>query len=442
MKSARQTAFEILLRVHRDGAYSNLTVDSMLNENTALDGRDTAFVCALVYGTLERLISIDYNLSLYLTQPIKKLRPELLSIMRMGTYQILFMDKVPDSAAVNESVRLAKENKSAFAASMVNAVLRRVASNGFVLPEGDENSFERMEIEFSCPAWILKMWADSYGLENAKAIALDALNAKNVVLRVNTCKLTADELMEKLKGQGIDAIKSETVENALVLTKQGALERLQAYKDGLFHVQDFASQICCKAVDAKPGETVFDVCSAPGGKAFTVAQYMNGTGVVNAFDIYQSRVDLIRNGARRLGLDNVKPFLSDASIFNEHYGFADRVLCDVPCSGLGIIGRKPEIRFKKQNEIENLPELQYKILCNARRYVKTGGRLIYSTCTLNPAENQEVCDRFLSECREFAAVDFMEEYERTDGSKYLTLLPHISKTDGFFVAVFQKRGEQ
>ena len=428
-----------MLRIHRDSAYSNLTIDSVLSENTGLDARDSAFVSALVYGTVERRISVDYNLSLYLTQPLKKLRPELLTIMRMGAYQILFMDKVPESAAVNESVKLAKDNKSAFAASLVNAVLRKVAANGFVLPEG--NSSERAEVEYSCPAWILELWRDSYGTENAVKLAQKALEPSKTAVRVNNLRSTADGLVQILADEGVTAVKSDIAEDCLVLEKQGPVEKLSSFKEGLFHVQDFSSQLCVKALDPQPGDTVFDVCSAPGGKAFTAAERMNNTGTVNAFDIYQSRVELIRSGAERLGLSIIKPFLSDASVFNENYGTADRIICDVPCSGLGIMGRKPEIRFKDRDEINGLPELQYRILCNARRYLKDGGRLVYSTCTLNPAENEEVCRSFLSECREFESVTVLPDADGVRSTEgFLTLMPHISGTDGFFIAAFEKRG--
>lgn len=441
MKSARQVAFEALLKVHRDGAYSNLVVDSLLKENKELDERDKAFVCNLVYGTLDRLILIDYNLGLYLNQPVKKLKPELHTILRMGTYQLLFMDKVPSRAAVNESVNLAKVNKSAFAASLVNAVLRRVSDNGVQLPEGGENSTEYLAVKYSCPEWIITLWKDAYGIENAVALAEKALEAAPVVVRVNTTKTTSDELIKKLAEEGVAAEKSDVIANALIISNTGSVEELEAYKEGLFHAQDIASQLCCTALDAKEGETVFDLCAAPGGKTFTIAENMNNTGVVRSFDIYQSRVELIKNGAGRLGLNNVYTYLSDASIFNENYGFADKVLCDVPCSGLGIIRRKPEIRLKKKSEIEGLPEIQYRILCNAVKYLKEGGRLVYSTCTLNPQENSQVCDRFLKEHPEFSAVAVhtdLPRYGKED--KYLTLMPHLHSTDGFFVAVFVKNG--
>lgn len=441
MKTVRQAAFEALLKIQREDAYSNLVVDAALKENEHFDDRDKAFFSNLVYGTLDRLILIDYNLGLYLNQPVRKLKPELHTILRLGAYQLLFLDKVPSRAAVNESVNLAKVNKSAFAASLVNAVLRRVADNGLQLPEGEKKGPAYLAIKYSCPEWLISLWIDAYGLENAVAIAEKALEPAPVIIKVNTTKTTVDDLIWKLAEDGVIAEKSEKFPDSLVLENTGAVEELAAYKEGLFHAQDFASQLCCRAVDAQIGETVFDLCSAPGGKAFTIAEAMQNTGCVRAFDIYQSRVDLIRSGAKRLGLINVYTYLSDASIFNENYGMADRVLCDVPCSGLGIIRRKPEIRFKKAADIDNLPELQYRILCNATRYLKDGGRLVYSTCTLNPKENEEVCNRFLAEHPEFEAVEVLPEIPRYNGKdKYLTLMPHIHSTDGFFVAAFCKNG--
>ncbi|MBQ4603876.1 MAG: 16S rRNA (cytosine(967)-C(5))-methyltransferase RsmB, partial [Clostridia bacterium] len=353
MKSARQIAFEALLKIHKDGAYSNLVLDGLLKENPGLEERDKSFVCNIVYGTLDRLILIDYNIGLYLNQPVKKLKPELHTILRMGTYQLLFMDKVPSRAAVNESVNLAKANKSNFAASMVNAVLRRVADNGLRLPEGTDNDPKYLAVKYSCPEWLISLWIDSYGFENAVSLAEKALEAPPLVVRCNTVKTTVDELIWSLAEEGVVSEKTSIAPDALIINVSAAVDELEAYKSGLFHVQDLASQLCCMALDAKPGETVFDLCSAPGGKTFTIAQMMNNSGTVRAFDIYQSRVELIRNGAARLGLTNVFSYLSDAAIFNENYGYADKVICDLQCSGIGIIRRKPEIRLKKNADIDN-----------------------------------------------------------------------------------------
>ena len=440
MKSARQTAFEILLKIQKDSAFSNLVLDNMLSDNNDLDERDKAFVTNLVYGSLDRFILLDYNVKLYLNKASKKLRPELHVILIMGAYQILFMDKVPDHAAVSESVQLAKENKSAFAASLVNAVLRRVAENGLRYPDEDENSIEYVSVRYSCPEWLIQLWSDAYGLETAKAIAGKALETPQVSIRANTDKIDSEALMWKLAEEGVVGKHCDFLPDALELSNTGSVEQLTAFKDGLFHVQDLSSQICCEAVDVKPGETVFDLCSAPGGKAFTLAEKLKGTGQVKAFDVYQSRTDLIRKGAARLGLRNITVDLSDASVYNKNYGLADRVLCDVPCSGLGMIRRKPEIRFKNACETEGIPEIQYKILCNAVNYLKPGGRLVYSTCTLNPAENEEVCERFLSEHSDFRVADYCSNIPRANkNDKFLTLMPHIHGTDGFFVAAFERK---
>lgn len=441
MKSARQTAFEALLKIMKDGAYSNLLIDSMLKNNPDLDERDRAFVSNLVYGSLDRLILIDYNLSLYLNQPSKKLKPELHTVLVLGAYQILFMDKVPDHAAVSESVQLAKVNKSSFAASLVNAVLRRVADNGLKYPEAEEGSAEYLSIRYSCPEWITELWVDSYGYENAKGICEKALEPAPVTVRVNTTKISAEELIWKLAEEGIIAEKTPIIDNALILTSPGQIDKLESYNSGLFHIQDLSSQFCCKAVNPDENDVVFDMCAAPGGKTFTMAEIMKGKGRIKSFDVYQSRVDLIKSGAARLGLENVSTFFSDATEYNGNYGFADKILCDVPCSGLGIIRRKPEIRFKNKSEIEKIPAIQYKILCNAIKYLKPDGRIIYSTCTLNPAENEEVCDRFLREHPDFAVAEYLSDVPRhSEDEKYMTFMPHLHSTDGFFVAVFERKG--
>ncbi len=439
MKNPRQIAFEALLKIHKEGAYSNLVLDSMLSANPELDERDRAFVSNLVYGSLDHMIIIDYNLSLYLNQPSKKLKPELHTILVLGAYQILFMDRVPDHAAVRESVQLAKVNKSSFSASLVNAVLRRVAENGLKYPEKKENSAEYLSIRYSCPQWLIELWIDSYGFENAEGLASKALEAPGVTIRVNNLRTTPDDLMWKLAEEGVVAQTLPAPENAMKLTSSGAVDNLNAYADGLFHVQDISSQLCCLALEPKETDTVFDMCAAPGGKTFTIAEMMGGNGAVKAFDIYQSRVELIKSGAKRLGLSNVRTYFSDAQFFNSNYGQADKILCDVPCSGLGIIRRKPEIRFKNKPEIDKLPELQYKILSNAVNYLKPGGRLVYSTCTLNPAENDSVCNKFLAEHPDFAAVQFLPQVKRYGSNdRYLTLMPHIHGTDGFFIAVFER----
>lgn len=434
-KNARQSAFEILFKVERNGAYSNLALDAHLCAKDAELG-ESALLTALVYGVLERLITLDYNISLYLRQPLKKLKPEVLVALRLGAYQLLFMDKIPVSAAVNESVKLVKNNRAQFAAGLVNAVLRKVAANGLKLPE-NETSLEYISVRYSVPVWLAELFINAYSRQTACDIFEAMSQRAKLYVRVNTSKCTAEELSNALSKQGIETNAVDGIPNALELVNGGALEQLEAYKKGLFHVQDISSQLCCMALDPQPGETVYDMCAAPGGKSFTLAEMMGRKGKILSMDVYPSRLSLIENGAERLGLDNIATIPNDASKVNPVLKKADRVLCDAPCSGLGILRRKPEIRYKTLEDIDKLPILQYDILCSSSEYVKVGGRLVYSTCSLNPAENEEICDKFLSEHKNFKAVEPLSGVKGVElDKKYLTLMPNIHKTDGFFIAAF------
>ncbi len=437
MKTPRQCAFDILLKIHKNSAYSNIALDSEL-ENQELNGVDRAFVSALVYGTLERAITIDYQIEQYLTQPITKLKSQVLTALRMGAYQILFMDKIPHSAAVNESVKLVKNTGCSFASGLVNAVLRKISDKGVVLP--DKKGLYYYSIKYSCPKWLIKKWKDSYGEENAIGIAKASLGAVETVIRVNTLKTTVNELYERLATEGISCKKADFDENALVLEKPGSLKALKAYNDGLFHVQDTASQLCCKAVQAKEGETVLDICSAPGGKSFTLSQYMKNRGKIISCDIYEGRLSLIESGAKRLGIEIIDTLLNDGSVHNDSIPMADKILCDVPCGGLGVIRRKPEIRFKDCAEVDKLSEIQYSILTTSAGYLKKGGVLVYSTCSLNSEENEDVITRFLNENSEFESVKVLPEVKRYgEDTDYLTLMPHIHGSDGFFVCAIRRR---
>lgn len=437
MKSARQTAFEILYKINRDASYSNLAVDSTLSE-CALNETDKGFVSALVYGVLERTFTVDYQLSLYLKQPVKKLKPQVRVLLQMGVYQLLFMDRIPHSAAVNETVSLAKSNGCSFASGMINAVLRNVSKNGLLLPDEKDISFY-YSVKYSFPVELIKFWIKSYGEENAVGIMSACDGRPPLSVRVNTLKSDTDELTSIFRKKDINVDKGIT-EDSLNLGKCGSIEKSQAFKDGLFHVQDIASQLCAKALNPQENETVLDLCAAPGGKSFTLAQLMKNTGRIIACDIHNHRLALIKSGAERLGITNIECVCNDASQFNGNIPPADRVLCDVPCSGLGIIRRKPEIRLKPLEQLKELPPLQLTILTNASRYVKKGGRLVYSTCALNPKENEGVCKKFLENNPDFNIITpdlFTENTFIRDG--FITLMPHINGTDGFFIAVFERK---
>lgn len=437
-KSARQSAFEILYKVEHSGAYSNLALDAELSSQEGTADGDSALLTALVYGVLERLITLDYNISLYLRQPLKKLKPEVLIALRLGAYQLLFMDRIPESAAVNESVKIAKNNRAQFAAGLVNAVLRKVAQNGLRLPD-ESDGLKFMSVKYSVPEPTVKLFADAYSDKIACEIFEAMSERAKIFVRVNTQKCTTDELAEALARQGIESKRVSLVPNALELLNGGAVEHLDAYKKGLFHVQDLSSQLCCMALDPQPGDTVYDMCAAPGGKSFTLSELTECKGKILAMDVYPSRLALIEDGAERLGLQNISVIPNDASGVNPALKKVDRVLCDAPCSGLGILRRKPEIRYKTLEDIDKLPILQYDILCSSAEYVSVGGHLVYSTCSLNPAENAAVCDKFLSEHKDFEAIRIFPDIKRADGNEnYLTLMPQIHGTDGFFIAAFTR----
>ena len=435
--TARQVAFLTLLKIEKDKAYSNIALDSAVKAYS-LDSTDCAFISRLVYGVTERKITLDFVFSKFLKQPLKKLKPEILVILRLGTYQILFMDKIPDSAAVNESVLLAKNNKCDFASGLVNAVLRKVSENGQnILNTLSEE--ERVSVLYSAPLELVKFLNYHYNEENAEMILKSALTPKEITIRVNTLKTTEDELVEILESENIIA-KKTFYKNALTLETSGAVYELSAYKNGLFYVEDISSQICVSELGLKENDKFIDICSAPGGKSFTAAQYMKNKGEIYSCDIHSHRVELIKSGAERLGLTCIMPTENDATVYNENFKNADCVLCDVPCSGLGIIGKKPEIKYKSLDEAKELIPIQKQILSTASQYVKKGGTLVYSTCSINPNENRKVCDWFLKENEEFKSVKVAIDIPRCiDEGDYLTLTPHINNCDGFFIAKFIRK---
>lgn len=436
-KTARQIAFEILLKIEKEKAYSNLAIDSAI-KSSAHDSTDTAFISRLVYGVTERKITLDYILSQHMSVSSRKTKPEVLTILRMGVYQIIFSDKIPDSAAVNESVKLTKDNKCAFASGLVNAVLRKVSSVGFMVSD-DLDDDTRISVLYSAPVELVKFLSYHYGKDNAEAFLKSALEPKRIFIRVNNVRTSSDELKKFLEGEGVK-VSDTAIENCLEISLNGAVYELQAYKDGLFHVEDISSQLCIKALEPFEGCTAIDICAAPGGKSFTIAEYMNNIGELYSCDIYESRTTLIREGADRLGITCIKPSVNDATVFNDKLPQADRVLCDVPCSGMGIVAKKPEIKYKKLDDIKELIPIQKTILDVSSRYVKSGGRLVYSTCSVNPNENRKVCDAFLKEHPEFTSVKALDDVERTiDEGNYLTLMLHKNHCDGFFIAVFERK---
>ncbi len=437
MKSARQIAFEILLKIEKDKAYSNLAVDSAVKAYNC-NSTDSSFISHLVYGVLERKITLDYIISNNLTGNFNKLKKDILTILRLGVFQIIFSEKVPDSAAVNESVKLCKTNKCSHFSGLCNAVLRSVAKNGFIIDESLSNE-EKISVEYSVPAELVKFFIYHYGEENTKEFFKCSLEPKSIFIRVNTVKTDEENLIKKLENEGVECEKTY-LDNALKIKLNKAVYELDSFKEGLFHVEDLSSQLCIKALSPEKNSICLDVCAAPGGKSFTVSEYMDNTGTLYSCDIYPQRTALIADGAKRLGLTNIETLVNDASVYNENLPQCDYVLCDVPCSGLGIISKKPEIKYKKLDDTKTLIPIQKEILKTSSKYVKSGGTLVYSTCSVNPNENRRVCDDFIKNNPDFISVKALPEIERAiDEGDYLTLMLHKNKCDGFFVAVFERK---
>lgn len=427
MTDARTAAFRTLCKIERDNSYSNLLLSDTPGA-VDMSGNDRVLYHRMVKTVLERRITIDFNLSLYLKQPLKKLKPQVLTILRLGACQLLFMDKIPASAAINESVKLSKKQGCSFASGLVNAVLRKVSDNGIVLPD-EKDEIKYLSIKYSFPEYICKKFSDYFGREIAEKIMSASLETANIYIRKNALK--NEEL----------SVETENVdfpENCYVLRKPGNITESEDFKTGLFHVQDLSSQLCCRVLSPVKGETVIDVCSAPGGKTMTMAQMMENEGRIISCDIHEHKLKLIEDTAKRLGISIVETKLRDAADKEAELPVADKILCDVPCSGFGVTGKKPEIRYKDEKEIASLPSLQYDILTNSCRFLKKGGRLVYSTCTLLPEENALICKKFLEQHKDFRAVHIDDKIKGYRDGEGVSVLPSDYDCDGFFFAAFER----
>lgn len=421
MANARKVALKALCEV-RGSAYSNITLNKFLKE-ADLSSTDKALATAVFYGVLDRTITLDYVLSKHIKTPLKKLPPVALENLRIALYQIMYMNKIPDSAAVNEAVKIIKNSKQRHLSGFTNGVLRNILRDGTDIPSG--NDVKSLSIKYSCPEWIISSFIKDYGVDNAINLLESSLKTPPVTLRVNTLKTDTAALAKVLLSENIKT-QQLGLDNALELKCGIDITKSKAYLDGLFHVQDVASQTAVGVLSPNPNERVLDVCAAPGGKTFTMAQYMNNMGEIIACDLYQGRVELIKKGCARLGIGIINAIQNDATVKNTELGQFDAILCDVLCSGLGVIRRKPEIKYKNISEYEDITLIQGKILENAASYLKPDGRILYSTCTLRKCENEGVVQCFL------------DKYPQYELKYQHTFMPHIDGSDGFYCALLQK----
>ena len=431
----RAAAIKSLTRWQRDAKYINLELDASL-DRASLTANDRALYAALTYGVCERAITLDMQIARLTGRPTSSIDAETLAALRVGLYQIYFMDRIPPHAAVNETVSVSPARSR----GLVNAALRRALREGseLVLPEND-GGVEYLSALHSIPRWMVESWMRDYP-DNAAALCAAANRKPPVTLRVNTLRIKADELLARLTDTGISASPNALCPDMIDIESAGvAISELYGYREGYFIVQDAASRMCVKVLDPKPHERVADVCAAPGGKSLSCSIDMGDLGEVHAFDLHDNKLGLLRESAQRLGISSITTAARDARVPDPALaGRIDRVLCDVPCSGLGVIAKKPDIRYKNESDTAKLPEVQTAILLASADYVKRGGVLVYSTCTLRRAENDDVVAEFLRRREDFVPEPFaVGEISATDGT--LTLMPHMHGTDGFYIAKLRRK---
>lgn len=438
---AREAAMLALNACQRQGGWSDGALKKQLAA-AELSGRDAALATQLCFGVLQNQMLLDFYLSKFSNIPLKRMEGKVVQTLRLGAYQMLFLTRIPHSAAVNSAVTLVKTHcKNPRAAGMVNGILRsmeRSLQNMPVIPQGDPVAY--LSTLYSHPEWLVKEFILSLGEEEtAQLLAADNSQPPTAVM-VNTTRTTAEELKAMLEADHVEAEPHPWLENCLLLHRTGDLERLEAFQQGLFYVQDPASRLSVLAAGAKPGMKVLDCCAAPGGKSFAAAIAMENQGEIVSCDLHPHKKKLIQAGAYRLGLTIISPKTADGKVFRPEWENAfDLVLVDAPCSGLGVIRKKPDIRYKDPAPLADLPAVQLDILRNAARYVKPGGTLMYSTCTLLYRENGEVVETFLAENNSYKAEAFPlpGPVGLVQGGS-VTLWPHRHGTDGFFISKMRR----
>ena len=426
MKNPRELGYHAIYNVIYQGGYSNIAINKILRKNE-LDGINRGFFTELVYGTIENKLYLDYVIQKYSRQKLQELSKEVLVILEMGLYQIREMDSVTDFAAVDESVKLCKKvfpKGSGF----VNAVLRNVLRDPGAFDIDIKAPLERISVEYSVSPDIAGLLADQYGIEEAEDIMYGFSMKPKLYIRVNSLKTTVSKLAELLREEGAEPEETEGVKDALSVKNLKNIENSRSYKEGLFSVQDISSMKCVRELGPQPGEYILDLCSCPGGKTGYIAELMKNEGSIDAMDISENKLELVKNTCRRLGVSIVRTRQNDATVYSEDMAARyDRVLVDAPCSGIGIIRRKPEIRYKTMKDISSIYNVQRKIIQNASRYVKPGGVMIYSTCTINREENQYITDEFLKKNSNFERVQ-----------DDIMMLPSDGESDGFYICKLKR----
>ncbi|MGI5825601.1 MAG: 16S rRNA (cytosine(967)-C(5))-methyltransferase RsmB [Bacillota bacterium] len=438
----RKAALLVLYKVEQEGAFSNIALNAQM-KRSEMSALDKGLATELVYGTLRNRGTLDYILKLFLTKPLEKLPLWILLILRLGLYQIKYMDKIPDSAAINESVKLAKKYGHQGTAGLVNGTLRNILRHPekIVFPDRENNPAEYISVCYSHPLWLVQRWLTEYGFEETVKLCEYDNKSAELSLRVNTLKITPEALRHKLTDCGVQSVCSEYAKEALCVRGTKNRSVLQIIDDGLAYPQHQSSMLAALALAPEPGSRVIDACAAPGGKTTHLAQLMNNCGEIRAFDVFEHKVDLIRDNCCRLGIDIVKAEVCDSRKLPKQLdGWADYALVDAPCSGLGVLRIRPDARWQKTPEsIEELAEISYKILDCVAKKMKVGGKILFSTCTITNEENIDTVEKFLAEHKNYRLVPI------TDMPKMIyinqpcwQILPQKHNLDGFFLAKMER----
>lgn len=423
----REIALKTLYKINQEQAYSNLALDEELKQNRKiLNEKDIGLISEITYGVTTWKLTLDTIIKKHSKIKLKKISPWIINILRMGIYQIIFLDKIPKSAAVNESVNLAKRYGHTSSSNFVNAILRKVEKEDYEELFQIKNDIERISKTTSMPEWIVKKLIEENGLEKAKEICENSNLHPKVIIRINKLKNTKQELENKLKERNIEFQETEE-EDFIILEKVKNIENMDLFKEGKFTIQDISAGLTAKVLDPKENENVLDVCSAPGGKTTYMAELMNNRGNIEAWDIHEHRTKLVVQNAERLGISIINTNTKDATKYYEELNEKfDKILLDVPCLGIGVIKRKPDIKWqRKEEDIEEITKIQEKILENCSKYLKSGGDLVYSTCSILKDENENVINKFIKNNSQF-----VKKYEKTIFSS--------EKQDGFFICKLHK----
>ncbi len=425
----RELVLGILLEVTRDGEYSHIALRNVLNKYQYLDKKDRAFITRVTEGTLEHMIELDYIINQFSKVQVHKMKPVIRNILRSAVYQLKYMHSVPNSAACNEAVKLATKKGFSNLKGFVNGVLRNIERNLDSITYPDETiTIEYLHIKYSMPKWILEQWLSMYDRDTVEIMLKDFQTEKPTTIRCNLNQISKDELIKELQKEGVQVEEHPYLPYALQISGYDYLADLETFRRGAFHVQDISSMLVAHIAEPKEEDLVIDVCAAPGGKALHMAELLHGTGRVEARDLTDYKVNLIWENIERSGLKNIEAVRWDATVSDEQsVEKADVVIADLPCSGLGVLGKKTDLKYKMTEQTQGeLVKLQREILSTVKQYVKPGGTLVYSTCTIHEAENAGNVKWFLEENPEFESV-FCQQ-----------LLPGVHKSDGFFIAKFKK----